>query len=67
MTKIYESTGKLAIVEVSNLCDRYERGSMENAIKHFVLGKLAKTNSCPIKQVKQKNTLIFISIIVLKD
>ncbi|XP_051171736.1 uncharacterized protein LOC127288372 [Leptopilina boulardi] len=52
LSHIYEKTGIVEVVEVSNLCSNYERGSFADIIKHFLLRKFRGTNKCPLKKGK---------------
>lgn len=37
---------------VTNLCEKQNKGSLENAIKRYVLNNLGKTSKCPIKKAR---------------
>ncbi|XP_051171742.1 uncharacterized protein LOC127288376 isoform X2 [Leptopilina boulardi] len=56
LSHIYEDTGLLEAVELTNICAKYPSGSFENIIKQFVLKKLRGTNRCPIKKGTKKIT-----------
>ncbi|XP_051171744.1 uncharacterized protein LOC127288377 isoform X2 [Leptopilina boulardi] len=50
----FEDSGVREIVELNNLCAKYKYGTLNNAVKKFVLAKLGNTNKCPIKKGKKK-------------
>ncbi|XP_043473257.1 uncharacterized protein LOC122505592 [Leptopilina heterotoma] len=48
--QVSESTGQAEYVKIDNLCNKYESGTLEHAIKHFVLKKFGKSDKCSIKK-----------------